>query len=192
MKILDWAQTDIKIEHLAQRDVERANAAANGRGERSLDADEIFFEGFDGVIREPVVELGLGGLAREDLEPGNLLLAAVSLLHRRIKDLLAGLPNVPARAVATNERDDRIIRDGQDAVFDRNFAASGRSNVFVCHKRRRLKHESDLNGKKIVRQGEVLDGINKIYRIEGRGALERYVGDRRNPGIVERAYDPAH
>ena len=34
-------QADVEIEHLAQRDVERADAAADRRGERALDADEI-------------------------------------------------------------------------------------------------------------------------------------------------------
>ena len=38
---LHGAQADIEIEHLAQRDIERADAAADGRGQRAFDADEI-------------------------------------------------------------------------------------------------------------------------------------------------------
>ena len=48
-------QADVEVEHLAQRDVERADAAADGRGQRAFDADEIFLERLDGVIRQPVV-----------------------------------------------------------------------------------------------------------------------------------------
>ena len=55
-EILHGAQADVEIEHLAQRDVERADAAADGRGERAFDADEIFLERLDGVVRQPVVE----------------------------------------------------------------------------------------------------------------------------------------
>ena len=54
---LHRAQADVEVEHLAQRDVERADAAADGRGQRALDADEVFLERLDGVIRQPVVEL---------------------------------------------------------------------------------------------------------------------------------------
>ena len=70
-EILHRPQADVEIEHLAQRDVERADAAADRRGERAFDADEIFLERLDGVVGQPVVELVLGGLAGEDLEPGD-------------------------------------------------------------------------------------------------------------------------
>ena len=39
-EILHRAQADVEIEHLAQRDVQRADAAADRRGERAFDADE--------------------------------------------------------------------------------------------------------------------------------------------------------
>ena len=53
---LHRAQADVEIEHLAQRDVERADAAADRRGQRAFDADEIFLERLDRVVRQPVVE----------------------------------------------------------------------------------------------------------------------------------------
>ena len=97
LEILHRAQADVEVEHLAQRDVERADAAADGRGQRAFDADEIFLERLDGVVRQPVVELVLGRLAGEHLEPRDLALAAVSLLHRGVEHALAGRPDVRAR-----------------------------------------------------------------------------------------------
>ena len=50
------AEADVEVEHLPQGDVERADAAADGRGQRALDADEVLLERVDGVVGEPVVE----------------------------------------------------------------------------------------------------------------------------------------
>ena len=73
------AQADVEIEHLAQRDVERADAAADGRGERALDADQIF-AGTPSTVSSGSQLLNLLGLlAGEHLQPGNLALAAVGL-----------------------------------------------------------------------------------------------------------------
>ena len=150
-EVLDGAQADVEVEHLAQGDVEGADAAADGCGERALDADEIFLEGLDGVVGEPVVELGFGRLAREDLEPGDFLGAAVGFFHRRVHDAHAGGPDVAPGAVAADEGDDRIIGDGEDAVFDGDFAASGGSDVLVSHRESRIEARDSGGGKKIVR-----------------------------------------
>ncbi len=56
-------------------------------------------------------------------------------------EVFAGEPDIATGAVAANEGDDRVIRDGEDAVRDGNFAASGRSDVLICHRSRRVKHE---------------------------------------------------
>ena len=40
-----WAQADIQVQLLAQRDVQAADAAAHRRGERAFDADELLAEG---------------------------------------------------------------------------------------------------------------------------------------------------
>jgi hypothetical protein len=81
-EILHRAQADVEVEHLAQGDIQRADAAADRRGERAFDAHQIFLERLDRVVRQPVVELVLGRLAGEHLEPGDLAFAAVGLLHR--------------------------------------------------------------------------------------------------------------
>src|SRR5262249_12487770 len=53
----DRPHTHVKIEHLAQRDVQRANAAADRCRERALDADVVLAEGFDRVVGQPGIEL---------------------------------------------------------------------------------------------------------------------------------------
>jgi hypothetical protein len=130
---LHGAQADVEIEHLAQRDVERADAAADGRGERALDADEIFLERGHGVVREPVVEFVLGGFAGKNLEPGNFPLAGVGLGHRGIEHADAGGPDVRAGAVAADERDDGVVRHVEFAVFNVNFFAGGDGASGVGH-----------------------------------------------------------
>ena len=72
LEILHRPQADEEIEHLPQRDIERADAAADRRRQRSFDADEIFAERLDRVIRQPVIELVLRRLSREDFEPRDL------------------------------------------------------------------------------------------------------------------------
>ena len=52
------AEADVEVEHLAERDVERADAAADGRGQRPLDADEVLAERLDRLVGSQVgVEL---------------------------------------------------------------------------------------------------------------------------------------
>ena len=65
---------------------------------------------------QPVIEFVLGRFAGEHFEPGDLALAAVSLLDGRIEHALAGRPDIRARAVAANEWKDRIVRNVQFAV----------------------------------------------------------------------------
>ena len=85
VKYCTGPQANVEIEHLPQRDIERADAAADRRGQRAFDADEKFLERLDRVVRQPVVEFVLRRLAGEDLDPRDLLRAAVRLLHRRIE-----------------------------------------------------------------------------------------------------------
>ena len=48
------AQAHVEVEDLAQRDVERADAAADRRGERALDPDQVLAERVDGLVGQPV------------------------------------------------------------------------------------------------------------------------------------------
>ena len=63
----------IEIEHLAQRDVEAADAAADRRGQRTLDRDLVGADGLERVVRQPLAVLFLGLLAGRHLEPDDPL-----------------------------------------------------------------------------------------------------------------------
>ncbi len=76
-------QADEEVEHLPQRDVQRSDAAADRRRQRTLDADEIVAERVDRFVGQPVVELLEALLARVDFHPRDLPLAAVGLLRPR-------------------------------------------------------------------------------------------------------------
>ena len=132
-EILHRPQANVEIQHLAQRDVERANAPADRRRQWSFDADQKFLERFDGVIRQPVIEFVFGCLAREHFEPGDFLFPAVSFLDGRIKHSFACAPDVRSCAVAANERQNRMVRHIELAALNRNFYAGGRRHVFVSH-----------------------------------------------------------
>ncbi len=74
LEVAHRAQAHVEVEHLAQRDVERADAAADGRGERPLDADEVVRERVEGLVGQPAVELLERLLARVDLDQAILRL----------------------------------------------------------------------------------------------------------------------
>ena len=109
--ILHRAHAGVEVENLAQGHVERADAAADGRGERSLDGDAQIAGGGDGVVGQPGAELAKGLFAGEDLKPADGALAAVGLFDRGVEDALRGLPDVAAGAVAFNERNDGVVGD---------------------------------------------------------------------------------
>jgi len=54
--VLDGALADVEVEDLAQADVERADAAADGRGERAFDGDMEAGDGVEGVLGEPTLD----------------------------------------------------------------------------------------------------------------------------------------
>src|SRR5262249_4224826 len=98
------------------RHVERPDAAADGGGERALDADDELLEGRHRILGQPVLEAVEGLLAGEDLHPGDPLATAVGLLDRGVEHRLARTPDVGAGPVALDERDDRAIGNLEPAV----------------------------------------------------------------------------
>ena len=82
-EVLHRPEADVEVEDLPQGDVERADAAADGRGQRALDADQVGAEGVEGLVGQPVAGLVERLFAGEDLFPGDLPLAAVGLLRPR-------------------------------------------------------------------------------------------------------------
>ncbi len=116
-------QADVEVEHLAQRDVQRADATADRRRERALDRDQVFAAGLDGFVGQPGVEEVVGLLAGIDLHPVDLALAAVGLGDRGVEHAHGGAPDVGAGAVAFDERDDGLVGNGELAVGDRDLLA---------------------------------------------------------------------
>ena len=117
LEVAHRAQADVEVEHLAQRDVERADAAADRRGQRTLDADQISLNAATVSSGSQLLNCLEGLLAREHLEPGDLALAAVGLLHRRVEHALRWRARCPAGAVTLDERDDRVVGNVQLAVL---------------------------------------------------------------------------
>ena len=133
LEVLHRPQANEEIEHLPQRDVERTNAAADRSRQRTFDADEIFAERFDRVVRQPFIEFVLRCLAGENFEPRDLFSAAVRFFDRGIEHAHARGPDVRPGAVAANKWNDRMIRHIQ-FIGSGNFFACGRSDIFVWHK----------------------------------------------------------
>ena len=84
-----------------------------GRGQGALDAHQVFLEGLHRVVRQPVLELVEGGLAGEDLEPGDLAPAPVGLVDGGVEDaLLAAQMSGPVPSPRMNGQH-RVVRDVQ-------------------------------------------------------------------------------
>ena len=118
------SQANVEVEHLTQRDVQAADAFADGRGQRAFDADEIILERLDRLIGEPVLEFLERGLPGKDFQPFDLAFAAVSLFYRRVEHAHGRRPDVRPRAVAADEGQGGIVRNIQLAVLDGNLRHS--------------------------------------------------------------------
>src|SRR6267143_357126 len=82
--------------------------------------DAKFTDGADGVVGEPIVKASLGLFAGKNFVPRHGALTLVLLFNRSVEDADGSLPDIAARAIAFNERDDRVIGDTvlAVAVFD--------------------------------------------------------------------------
>jgi len=134
-KVADGPEADVEVQGLAKRHVQRANAAAHGGGERPFNADQEFLERFDGVLRKPFSEAVVRRFACVDLEPSDSPGSSIGLFHRGIQDPLRGGPDIRPGAVASNEGQNRILRDLEPTLDHANFAALRRRDVSVVHKR---------------------------------------------------------
>ena len=79
-------QADVEVEHLPQGDVQRADAAADRRGQRALDADEVLaWTGRDGLVGQPgIAELVQSSSGRRIPRlPGDLAFCRRRLSWRR-------------------------------------------------------------------------------------------------------------
>ena len=69
MEVAHRSLADIQVQRLAQSHIQRANAAANRRGQRAFDANQKLLECLHGLIRQPGAELRVCFFAGKDLHP---------------------------------------------------------------------------------------------------------------------------
>ena len=89
-KMAHRAQAYIQIQQLAQRHIQGADPPADGRCERTFDADQTLLKRGDRLVGQPCsepVERRLSGIR---LAPCDFSPAAVRLLHSGVKDRLGG------------------------------------------------------------------------------------------------------
>src|SRR5688572_31918816 len=100
---------DVKVEELAQTDVERRHTAADRRRERTFDADEKLGECRHGLFMQPAIVLFEGLFTGVNFHPADFLFALVSLVHGSVENTHRGAPDIATRAVTFNEWNDRIV-----------------------------------------------------------------------------------
>ena len=118
-------QADVEVHDLPHRHVERADAAADGGGQRPLDRDQVLLHEIDGLVGEPGAGQVVGLLAGVDLHPVDLPPPAVGARHRGVDHVDHHRRDVDADAVASDVGDDGIVGDAQLAVFYGDFCAVG-------------------------------------------------------------------
>src|SRR5262249_28279658 len=116
-------QADVEVELLAEGDVEGADPAAHGRGQRALDADQVLAERVERRRRHPLLRLVEGLLPRQDLQPGDRALPAERLLHRGVEDALGSAADVAAGAIPLDEGNDGPIGDAERSPVYRDRIA---------------------------------------------------------------------
>ncbi len=126
--------TNIQVQQLAERHIQRTDAAADRSCERAFDTHQKFTERLGCFIGQPALEHLERLLARVHFHPVDLALAAVGLFHSRIEHTHRSAPDVASRAIALNKRNDRIIGNIQLPIFNGNLRpACGDRNISVCH-----------------------------------------------------------
>ncbi|EHM52809.1 hypothetical protein HMPREF9080_02114 [Cardiobacterium valvarum F0432] len=102
------ADAGVEVECLAQADVERAETAADGRGERPFDGDAQLAQGVAGAVRVVGAVLGEGVFAQRQFDPVDAADIAVAAGDSNVPDAARGLHDFRADAVAADAADARL------------------------------------------------------------------------------------
>src|SRR5690606_36343705 len=113
LEVLNGAQADVEVKLLTQSHVQGTDTTTYGRGQRTLDGDDVVTHGVQSFFRQPYVRtVHLGGFfAGVDFHPVDLALATVCLRYSGIHHLEHDRGDINARAVAFNIRNDRLVRN---------------------------------------------------------------------------------
>ena len=107
------AKAHVQVEELTQRDVERPEAAADRRRQRTLDADQVIAKGVDRLVGKPRAGRVERLLAREHLFPRDLLAV---LRGRGVHHEPGGRPDVDSGSVAFDVGDDGLVGNRERAI----------------------------------------------------------------------------
>ncbi len=131
------AQAHIKVELLAQGNVQRTDAATDRRGQWALDGNYVILDCIQGFLRQPgVLIVNLSSFfPGVDFHPGNFALAAVSFLNSSIDNLDHDRADINANTITFDKRDDRVVRNIERMVcIDGDFVADcWNLNLLVSH-----------------------------------------------------------
>ena len=133
--ITNRTQANVQVKFLTQRNVQRANTAANWGGQWAFDGNTIFTNKIQGFSRQPdVLAINLSGfLTGVDFHPGDFTLAFIGFLDSSIDNFDHRWGYINADTVAFNERDNRIFRNVEFAVLQGDLLALCRNNYFTFH-----------------------------------------------------------
>ena len=134
-EILHGPQAYEEIEKLTKCHIERTNATANRRCQRTFNANQKLTKRFHRVVGQPFIEFVLCRLPREHLKPRDLLLVAESFFHGGIEHAHTRCPDIWSGTVPADERNDRLVWHLQLSLVDGNFLTGWRRDIFVRHKR---------------------------------------------------------
>src|SRR6185437_10766786 len=130
--VLDRTDAGEQIHLLPQAHIEAADAAADRRGQRSLDGHAEIARGLHGVLGQPLAEAREGLLAGEHFIPGDLAAAAVAQRDGRVPNRLAAPPDVGTCAVAFDVGNDGVVGDLEAAILKPDDFAFGNCGSVVC------------------------------------------------------------
>src|SRR5262249_29906745 len=124
IKIADRAHARIKVQELAQRNIQTADSATDGRRERSFDGDAECLARRQGIVGQPRIEFLEGFFAGENLKPLNLPAASRCFLDGGVENHLRSFPDVSSGTVSFNERNNRVVRHSQLRAGSRYLLSS--------------------------------------------------------------------
>src|SRR5512136_2180795 len=93
-EILHWPDASVEVELLPEQYVDAPNPSAHGCRERTFDADLVFSNRLDRLLRSPFLFQLKCLLPRIDLQPVHFSICTVTFLYCSIENSYGCLPDV--------------------------------------------------------------------------------------------------